>query len=81
MIKGSKLEDPLRRRPGKRESGSDLIAMDIERDQLETRIATLERMLVTERARPKPSEHKIADLEKELTLARRPLEKLDQKEA
>jgi hypothetical protein len=47
--------------------------MDI--DQLETRIATLELMLVTERSRPKPSANKIADLEKELTLARTALEK------
>lgn len=47
--------------------------MDIKRNQLETRIATLELMLVTERARPKPSENKIADLEKELTLAKRAL--------
>jgi len=50
--------------------------MDIKRDQLETLIATLELMLVTERSRPKPSEIKIADLEKELMLARRALERL-----
>jgi hypothetical protein len=53
--------------------------MDIKRDQLETHIATLELMLVTERSRPKPSESKIADLEKELTLARKALEKYDKK--
>ena len=53
--------------------------MDIKRNQLEARVATLELMLVTERARPQPSENKIADLEKELTLARRALEKYDEK--
>jgi hypothetical protein len=54
------------------------MAMDIQRNQLETRIATLELMLVTERSRPKPSEKKIADLEKELTLAKRALAKYDE---
>jgi hypothetical protein len=54
--------------------GSGLI-MDIKRNQLETRIATLELMLVTERSRPTPRENKIADLEKELMLARGTLEK------
>ena len=39
-------------------------------------MATLEFMLVTERARPKPGEIKIADLEKELMLAKRALEQL-----
>jgi hypothetical protein len=53
--------------------------MDIKRDELETRIATLELTLVTERARPKPSENKIADLEKQLTLAKRALAKYDEK--
>jgi hypothetical protein len=53
--------------------------MDIKRDELETRIATLELMLVTERARPKPNENKIADLEKQLTLAKRALAKYDEK--
>ena len=53
--------------------------MDIKRNQLETRIATLELMIVTERARPTPSENKIADLEKELTLAKRALAKYDEK--
>jgi hypothetical protein len=54
-----------------------LVTMDIKRNQLETRVATLELMLVTERARPQPSQNKIAGLEKELTLARRALEKYD----
>jgi hypothetical protein len=54
------------------------MAIDIQRNQLETRIATLELMLVTERSRPKPSENKIADLEKELTLAKRALAKYDE---
>ena len=62
-----------------RVNSSRLIAMDIKRNQLETRIATLELMLVTERSRPKPSENKIADLEKQLTLARKALEKYDEK--
>jgi len=55
------------------------MAMDIKRNQLETRIATLELMLVTGRSRPKPNEKKIADLEKELTLAKRALAKYDEK--
>jgi len=39
-------------------------------------MAALELMLVTERARPKPGEIRIADLEKELMLAKRALEQL-----
>jgi len=53
--------------------------MDVKRNQLETRIATLELMLVTERARPKPSENRIADFEKELALAKQALAKYDEK--
>ena len=49
--------------------------MDSRRNQLETRVATLELMLVTERARPKPNEHEIEELEKELTEARSALQK------
>jgi len=49
--------------------------MDIKRDQLETRVATLELMLVTERSRPKPSENRIAYLKKKLTLSKTALEK------
>lgn len=44
--------------------------MDFARDQLETRVATLKLMLVTERARPKPDENKITTLENELTEAK-----------
>lgn len=40
--------------------------MDFKGNQLETRVATLELMLVTERARPKPNEHQIEELQKEL---------------
>jgi hypothetical protein len=47
--------------------------MDAKRDQLETRIATLELMLVTERARPKPDQHTMAKLEQQLTEAKRAL--------
>ena len=49
--------------------------MDLKRDQLETRIATLELMLVTERARPKPHEDKIAKSELDLKAAKAELEK------
>ena len=49
--------------------------MDLKRDQLETRVATLDLTLVTERARPKPREDEIAKLEQELKAARAALEK------
>jgi hypothetical protein len=52
--------------------------MDFKRNQLETRVATLELMLVTERARPKPNEHEIQRLEKELTEARSALQKYNE---
>lgn len=42
------------------------LPMDSKRDQLETRVATLELMLVTERARPKPDKNELARLEKDL---------------
>ena len=48
--------------------------MDFKRNQLETRIATLELMVVTERARPSPNEDTLAELEKELSEARLALE-------
>lgn len=51
--------------------------MDFKRNQLETRVATLELMLVTERARQKPNEHEIQQLEKQLTEARSALQKYD----
>ena len=50
--------------------------MDLKRDQLETRVATLDLMLVTARARPKPNEDQIAKLE-ELKVATAALEKYD----
>jgi peptidoglycan hydrolase CwlO-like protein len=49
--------------------------VDLKRDQLETRVATLELMLVTARARPKPNEDEIAKLEQELKAATTALEK------
>jgi peptidoglycan hydrolase CwlO-like protein len=49
--------------------------VDSKRDQLETRVATLELMLVTARARPKPNEDEIAKLEQELKVAKAALEK------
>ena len=51
--------------------------MDLKRDQLETRVATLELMLVTARARPKPNEAEITKLEQELKVATAALEKYD----
>lgn len=51
--------------------------MDLKRDQLETRVATLELMLVTARARPKPNEDEMAKLEQELKVATAALEKYD----
>jgi peptidoglycan hydrolase CwlO-like protein len=49
--------------------------VDVKRDQLETRVATLELMLVAERARPKPHADEIARLEQELKAAKAALEK------
>lgn len=49
--------------------------VDLRRDQLETRVATLELMLVTARARPKPHADEIAKLEQELKVATAALEK------
>jgi hypothetical protein len=49
--------------------------VDLKRDQQETRVATLELMLVTARARPKPNEDEIAKLEQELKVATAALEK------
>jgi hypothetical protein len=48
--------------------------MDSKRDQLETRVATLELMLITERARPKPDKNQITKLERNLAEARSALE-------
>jgi hypothetical protein len=49
--------------------------MDPKRDQLETRVATLELMLITERARPKPDKDQITKLERDLAQARSALKK------
>ena len=54
-----------------------IFSVDVKRDQLETRVATLELMLVTERARPKPRKLEIAQLEKDIKRARAALEKYD----
>jgi hypothetical protein len=52
--------------------------MDLKRNQLETRVATLELMLVTEQARPKPNEHEIEKVEKELAAAKSALQKYNE---
>ena len=49
-----------------------ILYVDVKRDQLETRVATLDLMLVVERARPKPHE---AKLELDLKAAKAALEK------
>jgi len=49
--------------------------VDSKRNQLETRVAILELMLVTERARPKPDKREMEKLEKELAEARSALQK------
>ena len=49
--------------------------MDIKRNQLETRIATLELMLVSERARPKPNQNDVDRLENQVAEAKHVLEK------
>lgn len=60
-----------------RHKSKGLCDVDLKRDQLETRVATLELMLVTARARPKPNEAEIANLERELKVATAALEKYD----
>jgi hypothetical protein len=52
--------------------------VDSKRNQLETRVATLELMLVTERAQPKPDKREMEKLEKELTGARLALQKYNE---
>jgi hypothetical protein len=52
--------------------------MDLKRNQLETRVATLELMLVTERARPTPNEDEIEKLEKELAATKSALQKYNE---
>ena len=54
--------------------------MDLKRDQLETQVATLDLMLVAERARPKPREDEIAKLEQELKAATAALEKYNREQ-
>jgi len=49
--------------------------VDLKRDQLETRVATLDLKLVTARARPEPHEDEIVKLEQELKVATAVLEK------
>ena len=49
--------------------------VDLKRDRLETRVATLELMLVAARARPKPHEDEIAKLEQELKVATAAMER------
>jgi hypothetical protein len=56
-------------------SGEYIGVVDSKRNQLETRVATLELMLVTERARPKPDKREMEKLEKELAEARSALQK------
>jgi len=57
---------------------SIFVGMDLKRNQLETRVATLELMLVTERARPKPNEQEIEKLEKELAATKSALRKYNE---
>jgi hypothetical protein len=52
--------------------------VDTKRNQLETRVAVLELMLVTERARPKPDQREMEKLEKELAVARSALQKYNE---
>ena len=52
--------------------------VDSKRNQLETRVATLELMLVTERVRPKPDQREMEKLEKELAVARSALQKYNE---
>jgi hypothetical protein len=54
-----------------------ILNVDLKRDQLETRVATLDLMLVTARARPTPNEDEIAKLEQELKIAKSALEEYD----
>ena len=55
--------------------GAYIGVVDSKRNQLETRVAILELMLVTERARPKPDKREMEKLEKELAEARSALQK------
>ncbi len=55
--------------------------MDSKRDQLETRVSTLDLMLVTERARPNPDNNELARLEKDLKDAKSALEMYNKEHA
>jgi hypothetical protein len=55
--------------------GEYILVVDSTRNQLETRVATLDLMLVAERARPRPDKREMEKLEKELTDARSALQK------
>jgi hypothetical protein len=50
-----------------------VIAMDIKRDQLTSRVKTFENMLITARSRPKPNQTEIASCEKQLNEAKKAL--------
>jgi hypothetical protein len=55
-----------------------IFGVDSKRNQLETRVATLKLMLVTERALPKPDQREMEKLEKELAVARSALQKYNE---
>lgn len=56
-----------------------IFVMDRTRDQLETRIATFELMVVAERARPKPDDSALAKVEKQLLEAKLQLVKYNER--
>ena len=56
-----------------------VIAMDIKRDQLTSRVKTLENMLLTARTRKKPNQNEITSCEKQLNEAKKALEEYDKK--
>ena len=67
--------------PAKQRYWRIICPMDAKRDQLETRVATLELMLVTERARPKPDNNELARLEKDLRDAKSALQMYNKEHA
>jgi hypothetical protein len=62
-------------------SSGIVIAMDIKRDQLTSRVKTFENMLFTARSRLKPNQSEIASCEKQLNEAKKALEDYDKKNA
>ena len=56
-----------------------VIAMDIKRDQLTSRVKTFENMLLTARTRKKPNQNEITSCEKQLNEAKKALEEYDKK--